>query len=173
MVKNLPAMQETWVRSLGRKILCRREWLPTPVCLPGEFHGQRSLVGYSPWGHKGSDTTEQLTHIYHQAHGPGGKSQEVWRKTSNQVWGPEELRRVDFASGGSEITAHLQCPARSLSQPQLCSPNEGTSGRLSTVLSVAKLWVDCGQRMSCSLPVFIPSVLTLLSSSLHPSFSGL
>ena len=29
----------------------RREWLPTPVFLPGEFHGQRSLVGYSPWGH--------------------------------------------------------------------------------------------------------------------------
>ena len=39
----------------------RRKWLPTPVFLPGEFHGQRSLVGYSPWGHKGSDTTERLT----------------------------------------------------------------------------------------------------------------
>ena len=38
-----------------------REWLPTPVFLPGEFHGQRSLVGYSPWGCKESDTTEQLT----------------------------------------------------------------------------------------------------------------
>jgi len=36
----------------GGKILWRREWLPTPVFLPGEFHGQRSLVGYSPWGHK-------------------------------------------------------------------------------------------------------------------------
>ena len=33
----------------------RREWLPTPIFLPGEFHGQRSLVGYSPWGHKESD----------------------------------------------------------------------------------------------------------------------
>ena len=39
------------------KIL-RREWQPTPVFLPGEFHGQRSLAGYSPWGHKGSDRTE-------------------------------------------------------------------------------------------------------------------
>ena len=39
------------------KIL-RREWQPTPVFLPGEFHGQRSLVGYSPWGHKRSDRTE-------------------------------------------------------------------------------------------------------------------
>ena len=39
----------------------RREWQPTPVFLPGEFHGQRNLAGYSPWGHKESDTTEQLT----------------------------------------------------------------------------------------------------------------
>jgi len=37
------------------------EWQPTPVFLPGEFHGQRSLEGYSPWGHKKSDTTEWLT----------------------------------------------------------------------------------------------------------------
>ena len=39
----------------------RREWLPTPVLLPGESHGQRSLAGYNPWGHKESDTTEWLT----------------------------------------------------------------------------------------------------------------
>ena len=35
----------------------RREWLPTPVFLPGKSHGQRSLVGYSPWGHKESYIT--------------------------------------------------------------------------------------------------------------------
>ena len=46
----------------GRKIPWRREWLSTPVFLPGEFHGQRSLGGNSPWGHKESDMTEQLTH---------------------------------------------------------------------------------------------------------------
>ena len=34
---------------------------PTPVFLPGKFHGQRSLAGYSPWGYKESDTTERLT----------------------------------------------------------------------------------------------------------------
>ena len=39
----------------------RRKWQPTPVFLPGEFHGQRSLVGYSPWGHKESDRTDRLT----------------------------------------------------------------------------------------------------------------
>ena len=38
-----------------------REWQPTPVFLPGEFHLQRSLVGFSPWSHKESDMTEQLT----------------------------------------------------------------------------------------------------------------
>ena len=42
------------------KIPWRRAWQPTPVFLPGEFHGQRSLVGYSPWGHKESDMTERL-----------------------------------------------------------------------------------------------------------------
>ena len=41
----------------------RREWPSTPVFFPGEFHGQRSLVGYSPWGHKESDTAERLIHI--------------------------------------------------------------------------------------------------------------
>ena len=39
---------DPWVE----KILWRRKWLPTPVFLPGKFHGQRSLVGYSPWGHR-------------------------------------------------------------------------------------------------------------------------
>ena len=45
---------------LVRKIPWRRKWQPTPVFLPGESHGQRSLVGYSPWGRKESDTTERL-----------------------------------------------------------------------------------------------------------------
>ena len=62
-ITNLPAMQETWVQSWVGKILWRREWQPTPVFLPGEPHGQRSVAGYSPWGHKESDTTERLTHM--------------------------------------------------------------------------------------------------------------
>ena len=40
--------------------LGRRKWQPTPVFLPGKSHGQKSLAGYSPWGRKESDTTEQL-----------------------------------------------------------------------------------------------------------------
>ena len=41
-----------------------RKWQLTPVLLPGEFHGQRSLEGYSPQGHKELNTTEQLTHTH-------------------------------------------------------------------------------------------------------------
>ena len=46
-----------WVR----KIPWRRKWQATPAFLPGESHGQRSLMGHSPWDRKESDTTEQLT----------------------------------------------------------------------------------------------------------------
>ena len=61
MKKNLPAMQETGFDPWVEKIPWRREWQPTPVLLPGESHRQRSLVGYSPWGLKESDTTERLS----------------------------------------------------------------------------------------------------------------
>ena len=46
MVENQPEMWETWVQSWIGKIPWRREWQPTPVFLPGEFHGQRSLADY-------------------------------------------------------------------------------------------------------------------------------
>ena len=46
-----------------RKISWRRAWQTTPVFLSGESHAQRSLVGYSLWGHKESDRTEQLNNI--------------------------------------------------------------------------------------------------------------
>ena len=56
MVNNLSAIQETQV-----------QWQPTPVFLPGKFHRQRSLEGYSPWGRKESDMTERLTlHLLEQ-----------------------------------------------------------------------------------------------------------
>ena len=49
-VKRLPTMRETWVQSLGREDPLEKEMATTPVLLPGRSHGQRSLVGYSPWG---------------------------------------------------------------------------------------------------------------------------
>ena len=61
LVKNPPAKQETPVPLLGWEDPSSRKWQPTPIFLPGAFHGQRSLVGYSPWGRKESDVTELLT----------------------------------------------------------------------------------------------------------------
>ena len=51
----------SWVR----KIAQRRKWQPTLVFLPGKFHGQRNLGGYSPWGLKESDTTEHGPVVHH------------------------------------------------------------------------------------------------------------
>ena len=61
MGKNLPAVQETWVQTLGWQDPLEREWLPTLVNLPGEFHERRSLAGCSPWGRKEQDMLERLT----------------------------------------------------------------------------------------------------------------
>ena len=89
--KNLPAMKGSllWVQYLGR-FPWKRKWQPTSVFLPGEFHGQKCLVDYSPWGCKQLDTTEHAcihsyfkycgslmyiiyTHVYTHTHTPGKK----------------------------------------------------------------------------------------------------
>ena len=56
MVNNLPIMQETWILSPAQEDPLEKVGSPTPVFLPGEFHGQNSLVGYSPWGHRVDNT---------------------------------------------------------------------------------------------------------------------
>ena len=58
MVKNPPIMQKPRFDPWVKEIPYRREWQPTPVFLPGEFHGQRRLVGCSPPDHKELDMTE-------------------------------------------------------------------------------------------------------------------
>ena len=65
MVKCLPTMQETWVKSLGWEDLLEKEMVTTPVFLPGKSRGRRSLVGYSPCSHKELDMTERL-HFHFQ-----------------------------------------------------------------------------------------------------------
>ena len=55
---------DPWIR----KIPWRRAWQPTPVFLPGESHGQRSLAGYRPWGRKELDTTEATEHTHAHTH---------------------------------------------------------------------------------------------------------
>ena len=65
MVKN-PSCNAGYLSSISGS--GRREWLPTPVFLPGEFHRQRSLMGYSLWGRKELDTTKLLTHRHTHTH---------------------------------------------------------------------------------------------------------
>ena len=65
MVKNLPEQcrrcgMDPWVG----KTPWNRKWQPIPVLLPGKFHDQRSLVGYSPWDPKESDMTEHARMLY-------------------------------------------------------------------------------------------------------------
>ena len=61
MVKNLPAVQETWVRSLGLEDPLKKEMATHSNILSCESYGWRNLAGYSPWGLKESDTTERLS----------------------------------------------------------------------------------------------------------------
>ena len=65
-VKRLPAMRETWVRFLGREEPLEKEMAISPALLPGKSHGRGSLIGYSPWGRKESDMTEQLHFHFHR-----------------------------------------------------------------------------------------------------------
>ena len=82
MVKNPPATARD-VRNMGSiagsgRFPWRRAWQPTPVFLPGEFQGQRSLAGYSPWGCKESDMTELLRK---HAQVPGHRCINLWWTT--------------------------------------------------------------------------------------------
>ena len=72
------------------KIPWRRKWQPTPILLPGKNHGQRSLVGYSPWGHKESDATEQLLF-----HFQGGRL--IARRTNHMI------RRLKLSVSSSDL----------------------------------------------------------------------
>jgi len=121
-VKNLPAMQETQVDPWARKIPWRRKWQPTSGFLPRESHGQRSLAGYSPWGCKESDTTEQLTlSLFHQT--PGTVCHLTELRTGG--WRPgfqppgssgivQSLSRVNSLQPHGLQHARLPCPSLSL-----------------------------------------------------------
>ena len=61
-VQNLPAMQETQLLSLSQEVPLEKKMGTRSSILAGKSHGQRSLVGYSPCGHKESDSTEQLNY---------------------------------------------------------------------------------------------------------------
>ena len=84
MVKNLPKRWETQVYSLGWEDPLEKGMVTHSSILPGEFHGQRRLVGYSPWGRKKSDTTERNTFhfkIIYKAPGILQEGELFWRRT--------------------------------------------------------------------------------------------
>ena len=83
-----------------------REWQPTPVFLLGEFHGQRNLVGYSPWSCKESDTTEQLAHTLSKGLSAAGLSYAGIQKKS-------VLQRGKSKSKGPKMGARLRCSRNS------------------------------------------------------------
>ena len=100
MVENPLAKQETqemWVQSLGREDPLEEGMATTPALLPGESHRQRRLAGYSPWGHKESDTTEQLNdnRKLKPVHSPQCGVTETVR-------GPSFRQRVLFLAGLEE-----------------------------------------------------------------------
>ena len=81
MVKNPPAMQETWFRSLGQEDPLEKGMAPHSSILAWRSHGQRSLVGYSRWHCKESDTTERLTLLTLFF-----RFGDVGLSTSNSIW---------------------------------------------------------------------------------------
>ena len=91
-----------------RVVLGRREWQPTPGSLPGKFHGPRSLVSYSPWGHKESDMTEQLERLTHTPSGSevlgSSGSMRSWGRTREWVdsWGVGQTLKSDQGRGDAE-----------------------------------------------------------------------
>ena len=68
-------LQETQVWSLGREDPLEMDKQPMPLFLPGNFHGQSSLAGYSPWGCKELDMTETIKH-----------TQDTWSTSSQELW---------------------------------------------------------------------------------------
>ena len=77
------AVELRWSRERAWK----REWQPIPVLLPRKSHGQKNLAGYSPWGHKESDTTlthsHTHTHTHTEAEGYNKERGEKWKDVSN------------------------------------------------------------------------------------------
>ena len=103
----------------GSKIPWRRGWLPTPTFLPGEFHGLRSLVGYSPWGRRELDTTEhthtmvlylliQAARYSGESNGPHSSTlawKIPWMEEPGRLWSMGSRRvRHDWATSLSLFT---------------------------------------------------------------------
>ena len=148
MVKNLPAMLESRFDPWIGKIPWRREWQPTPVFLPGESHGQRSLAGCSPWGHKESDTTEQVS-----THSTGPRS---WPSYPCLIQAPAARHPgqcVSFSRAGSQWPGNgirprgsrwleTLCPLHFVHSGRKLDPQRGSSCLLHFTCCVAQLYLN-------------------------------
>ena len=106
------------------KIPWRRAWEPTPVFLPGESHGQRSLAGYSPWGHRESDVTEQLsTHVHVMRRGMRGMRGRYPAPRKRMFWPP-----VCVGKDTKEGNTHISSRATQSNPSSLVSSREGSEG---------------------------------------------
>ena len=99
-------MQESRVRSLGWEDLLEKEMATTPIFLPGESHGQRSLAGYGPWGRKELDTAERLVlggDTYHFL-------SQLIDQTSSQGYVPHHFHVLHERGAGNTGCKHPRLP---------------------------------------------------------------
>ena len=119
IVRNLPARQEIQVWSLGQEDPLGREWLPTPVFLPGENHRYRSLMDYSPRGCKESGTTELLILSF--------PSSKLHKQVNQQTKGGAQRRSIACIIRGEEKTKQREGWEETRSQD--CSDVERNKGK--------------------------------------------
>ena len=117
-----------------------RTWQPTPVFSPGEAHGQRSLAGCSPWGHKESDTTEQLKHTCSKL-----TEQQIGRNTellSFDCFKNISSKKILNSGGYLEISQCLLLPTPRIHTQSYTWPLELWSARvLLAFAGLVYLWV--------------------------------
>ena len=136
MVKNLPAIQETQVQSLGQEDSWRRAWRPDVVLLPRKSHGQRSLTGCSPQGHTELDTTEAT-------------KQQQWSPFQgliSSLYFPQWLGSPRWVQSPILCPGHLLSPCDTNAGPlSLCrdpgSPNLGILYLGNVLATLAAIWV--------------------------------
>ena len=97
----------------------RRKWQPTPVLLPGESHGRRSLVSYSPWGRKELDMTEWLTLSFSRTHTLSQSLEPtIWVNNNAELWITQNnlllLSHLKISTYSKSISLHLAKPRVSI-----------------------------------------------------------
>ena len=123
-------MKETLVWSLGWEDPLEKGMAPTPVFSPREFHGQRSLVGYSPWGGKESDTTEWLTFLKFVCWDPNPNVDDIRRWSFTKLirsWGGELMNEISLKEEARELVRSLLCHVSILWEKSYLKPGSKPS----------------------------------------------